>query len=163
MLDLFQPLRNIFLGTKKKEDSKYNPPEGEYLPELGDVDYEQPSYEPPSYEPPDVDYEKINEEWFPKSNRYAPPEKVVELESNPRPEEEVSDWFSIEKPDESDVIEEEKTMHQKMYEMATARYNPFSLGGSENCDSDISCEVQKHSPWPGGSENFQGGSERIQK
>ena len=146
MLDLFQPLRNIFLGTKKKEDSKYDPPEGEYLPELGDVDYEE-----------------INEEWFPKSNRYAPPEKVVELESNPRPEEEIADWFSIEKPDESDVIEEEKTMHQKMYEMATARYNPFSLGGSENCDSDISCEVQKHSPWPGGSENFQGGSERIQK
>ncbi len=42
--------------------------------------------------------------------------------------------------------EEEKTIHQKMYEIATARYNPFSLGGSENCDSDISCNI-------GGSEN----------
>ena len=91
-----------------------------------------------------------------KTNKYAPPERAAELEQEPpRAEEEVADWFSIEKPDESDVIEEEKTMHQKMYEMATARYNPFSLGGSENCDSDISCEVQKHSPWPGGSENFQ--------
>ena len=46
-------------------------------------------------------------------------------------------------------------MHQKMYEIATARYNPFSLGGSENCDSDIDCNIQKHSPWPGGSEKFQ--------
>ena len=46
-------------------------------------------------------------------------------------------------------------MHEKMYKIATARYNPFSLGGSENCDSDIDCNIQKHSPWPGGSENFQ--------
>ena len=23
-------------------------------------------------------------------------------------------------------------MHQKMYEMATAKYNPFAIGGSEN-------------------------------
>ena len=35
----------------------------------------------------------------------------------------------------------EKTIHQKMYEIATARYNPFSLGGSENCDSDITCNL----------------------
>ena len=42
-----------------------------------------------------------------------------------------TDWF-IEKPDESDEIEEEKTIHQKMYEMATAKYNPFAIGGSEN-------------------------------
>ncbi len=43
------------------------------------------------------------------------------------------DWFNdkVEKPDESDEIEEEKTMHQKMYEIATAKYNPFSIGGSE--------------------------------
>ena len=53
---------------------------------------------------------------------------------------------SVENPDFSDEIEEEKTMHQKMYEIATARYNPFSLGGSENCDSDIDCNI-------GGSEN----------
>ena len=88
------------------------------------------------------------------SNKYAPSEKMAELESNPRPEEEIADWF-MENPDESDEIEEEKTMHEKMYEIATARYNPFSLGGSENCDSDIDCNIQKHSPWPGGSENFQ--------
>ena len=91
----------------------------------------------------------ISEEWFEEprknplddmpiangTNRYAPPEKMAELESNPRPEEEIADWFNenkkIEKPDESDEIEEEKTMHQKLYEIATAKYNPFSIGGSE--------------------------------
>ena len=67
----------------------------------------------------------------PNDNRYAPPEKMAELEKNPRPEEEVADWFA-ENPDESDEIEKEKTMHQKMYEMATATYNPFAIGGSEN-------------------------------
>ena len=89
------------------------------------------------------------------SNRYAPPGRFEELEAelvkkntiiveeNPRPEEEMAEWFSDKKenPDESDTIEEEKTMHQKMYEIATARYNPFSLGGSENCDSDVSCNI----------------------
>ncbi len=59
----------------------------------------------------------------------------------PRPEEEIADDWFTDKPKE-----EEKTIHQKMYEIATARYNPFSLGGSENCDSDISCNI-------GGSEN----------
>ena len=39
-------------------------------------------------------------------------------------------WF-VEKPDESDEIEQEKTIHQKMYEIATSKYNPFSIGGSE--------------------------------
>ena len=66
----------------------------------------------------------------------------------PRPEEQIADDWFMEKPDESDQIEEEKTMHQKMYEIATARYNPFAIGGSENCDSDISCNI-------GGSENIQ--------
>tara|TARA_B100000029_G_scaffold422897_1_gene429819 strand:- start:67 stop:405 length:339 start_codon:yes stop_codon:yes gene_type:complete len=41
-----------------------------------------------------------------------------------------------EPPDEEP---EEVTMHEKMYRMATARYNPFSIGGSENCHSDIDC------------------------
>ena len=90
---------------------------------------ESPSWEdtaPSEYEPP-------------YDNKYAPPEKMAELESNPRPEEEVADWF-MEKPDESDEIEKEKTMHEKMYEIATSKYNPFSVGGSDN---------------------FQGGSENL--
>ena len=102
--------------------------------------------------------EDIKDEWFNTphphdsmpiangTNRYAPPEKMAELESNPRPEEEIADWF-----DESDQIEYEKkyasrhestpdfeksaeetvTMHEKMYRIATAKYNPFAIGGSE--------------------------------
>ena len=95
---------------------------------------EPPSWEdtaPSEYEPP-ID------------NRWAPPEKRAELnaEINPRPEEEIADWF-IEKPDESDEIEEEKkTIHQKMYEIATARYNPFAGGGSEQLGGGAE-EVQK--------------------
>ena len=77
----------------------------------------------------------------PVDNRWAPPEKRAELDAeiNPRPEEEIADWF-VEKPDESDEIEKEKTIHEKMYQVATARYNPFSIGGSDN---------------------FQGGSENL--
>ena len=79
-------------------------------------------------------------------NKYAPPEKMKDLDLNPRPEEEIADWF-----DESDHIEHEKkyasrhesspdfeksaeeivTIHEKMYRMARAKYNPFSIGGSE--------------------------------
>ena len=108
----------------------------------------------------------IKDEWFTAphphdsmpiangSNRYAPPEKLAELEEevktmaekNPRPEEEMADWFKVEKPDESDQIEEEKkTIHEKMYNIATAKYNPFSVGGSEN--------IHDFDP-QGGSENL---------
>ena len=88
-------------------------------------------------------------------------EKMDKVEENPRPEEEIADdWFNDHympelgerpswedtAPSEYEPPEEEITMHEKMYRMATARYNPFGLGGSENCDSDISC---------GGSENVQ--------
>ena len=110
----------------------------------------------------------ISDEWFQKphphdsmpiangSNRYGSPEKIAELESyskqvkeesNPRPEEDMADWFKVEKPDESDEIEQEKTVHEKMYEIATAKYNPFSVGGSENIHDFDS---------PGGSEKIQG-------
>ena len=84
-------------------------------------------------------------------------------EENPRPEEEIADdWFpSVGEylpengspswedtaPSEYEPPDEDITMHEKMYRMATARYNPFSLGGSENCDSDVSCNNL------GGSEN----------
>tara|TARA_B100001250_G_scaffold66563_1_gene53085 strand:+ start:56 stop:367 length:312 start_codon:yes stop_codon:yes gene_type:complete len=83
------------------------------------------------------------------TNRYAPPEKMIELEGNPRPEEEIAnDWFdatlsSVEPQDESDDIEATKTIHQKMYEIATSKYNPFSVGGSESIH------------------DFQGGSENV--
>ena len=147
-------VKNVFVGSHRGDDFKYDPPEGEYLPEL--------DLAPSSYEPPD------DTEWFKNpldkmpiangDNKYAPPERRAELESelNPRPEEEIADWFSDKKehPDESDMIEEEKTIHQKMYEIATARNNPFHVGGSENTQSEVDY-IKKHSPWEGGSENFQ--------
>ncbi len=64
-------------------------------------------------------------------------------------------------PDHEKGAEEVVTMHEKMYRMATARYNPFSIGGSENCHADIDCPTGI-----GGSENafkFQGGSEQAHK
>ncbi len=67
------------------------------------------------------------------NNKYHPDDDYAPSEYEPPYED--SDWF-IEKPDK---IEEEKTIHQKMYEIAT----------------------EKHNPWTGGSENFQGGSEKI--
>tara|TARA_X000000368_G_C22683644_1_gene559383 strand:+ start:329 stop:604 length:276 start_codon:yes stop_codon:yes gene_type:complete len=42
---------------------------------------------------------------------------------------------------------EEKDLHQKMYEIATSKYNPFSVGGSENIHDFDST---------GGSEKIQG-------
>ena len=68
-------------------------------------------------------------------------------EEPPRPEEEVADNIS---------------MHEKMYRMATARYNPFHVGGSENAQSEVDY-IKKHSPWPGVSERFQGGSENASR
>ena len=50
------------------------------------------------------------------------------------------------KPPINKKEEKEKTIHEKMYKIATSRYNPFSVGGSENCNSDISCNI-------GGSES----------
>ena len=41
--------------------------------------------------------------------------------------------------------EEIADIHQKMYEIATSKYNPFSIGGSESIH------------------DFEGGSERCQK
>ena len=84
--------------------------------------------------------------------------------TNPRPEEEIADNYASRHkstPDHEKGAEEVVTMHEKMYRMATARYNPFSIGGSENCHSDIDCPTGI-----GGSENafkFQGGSEQPQK
>jgi len=71
------------------------------------------------------------------SNKYASPERIKEIESiiesNPRPEEQMVDWFNV---DEEDGLDYEgpvdQTIHQKMYDIATSKYNPFSVGGSES-------------------------------
>ena len=78
------------------------------------------------------------------NNRYAPPEKMLELESsNPRPEEDIADdWFDA---TPCSVEPQEETPHHIAYEIATAKYNPFSVGGSESIH------------------DFQGGSENASK
>ena len=74
-------------------------------------------------------------------------EKTDKPEENPRPEEEIADdWFpSVGEylpengspswedtaPSEYEPPDEDITMHEKMYRMARAKYNPFSIGGSE--------------------------------
>ena len=72
------------------------------------------------------------DEWFDPDYKYNPLDSMPiatdkEWDENPRPEEEIADdWFS-DKPKEKD-----KTIHQSMYEIATAKYNPFAVGGSES-------------------------------
>tara|TARA_R100001082_G_scaffold46421_1_gene24754 strand:- start:117 stop:533 length:417 start_codon:yes stop_codon:yes gene_type:complete len=118
---LSRSIRNVFVGSHKGDDIK------------------DEWFVPPQPHNPLDDMPIAN-----GSNRYAPPEKLAELElevkamkeaeRNPRPEEDAAEWFSekVDKIDESDSIEEEKSIHQEMYEIATAKYNPFAVGGSEN-------------------------------
>ena len=100
------------------------------------------------------------DEWFPDVGEYLPENGTPPnpLDSMPvaryhdwedtapseyEPPMEEDDWF-IDKPKK-----EEKTIHEKMYEIAPSRYNPFSVGGSENCDSDIQCNIggsEQHIP-----------------
>ena len=107
------------LGVDPEEWFEDGPSVGEYLPDNPPPDWEDTA--PCEYEPPD----------------YANP-----LDSMPLATYKEDDWFT-DKPEEK-----EETMHEKMYKIATSRYNPFSVGGSENCDSDISCNI-------GGSEQIQ--------
>ena len=80
------------------------------------------------------------------NNKYAPPEKLAEIESmqsiesNPRPEEEIADDWFVETPE----IKEE-TPHHIAYDIATSKYNPFAVGGSESI------------------RDFQGGSENASR
>ena len=83
-------------------------------------DYAPSSYEPP-YENPLDSMPLAN-----GSNKYHPDPNYNP--EPPRPEEEVAEWFQDKK---STPTKEEKTIHEKMYEIATAKYNPFAIGGSE--------------------------------
>jgi len=56
------------------------------------------------------------DEWFDPNYKY-----------NPDPDEEMDLAPSSVEPQD-----EEETIHEKMYKIATSKYNPFSVGGSEN-------------------------------
>ena len=69
----------------------------------------------------------------PPYERKDPPPELMEIPTsvkNPKPEKKI------------EVVE---TMHHKMYAVATAKYNPFAVGGSESIS------------------DFQGGSENASK
>ena len=56
------------------------------------------------------------------------------FDDNPRPEEEIADNYASRHeytPDYEKSAEEVVTMHEKAYRIATAKYNPFAVGGSE--------------------------------
>ena len=90
---------------------------------------------------PEIPYD----EWFHKPH----PHDVMPIAKdydNPRPEEEIADAYSSRHestPEFEKGAEEVVTMHEKMYRIATAKYNPFAVGGSESIH------------------DFQGGSENV--
>ena len=125
------------------EKDEWFPDVGEYLPENGippnpldsmpianGSNKYHPNGEPPDWEdtaPSEYEPPMTDSDWFinkPKDN-YSSRHKST--------------------PDHEKAAEEVVTMHEKMYRIATAKYNPFAVGGSETL---------------GGSERFQGGSEQ---
>ena len=52
--------------------------------------------------------------WFDPTYKYDPDEEMDLAPSSVEPQ------------------DEEETIHEKMYRIATDKYNPFSIGGSEN-------------------------------
>ena len=82
-----------------------------------------------------------HDEWFEKPHPHDSMPIATDYD-NPRPEEEIADAYASRhesSPDFEKEAEEVVTMHEKMYRMATARYNPFHVGASENYQADIDC------------------------
>ena len=94
------------------------------------------------------------DEWFDPDYKYEPhPYDNWPMATDKTPVERLDD--DMRKEYENRRPEEEAAdLHEKMYEIATARNNPFHVGGSENAQSEIDY-INKHSPWKGGgSENW---------
>ncbi len=71
----------------------------------------------------------VKDDWFDN-----PLDSMPIATDNPRPEEEIADAYASRHestPDFEKEAEEVVTMHEKMYRMARAKYNPFAIGGSE--------------------------------
>ena len=80
---------------------------------------------------PEIPYD----EWFNDKPHPHDSMPVAKDYDNPRPEEEIADNYSSRHestPDFEKSAEEIVTMHEKMYRIATAKYNPFAIGGSES-------------------------------
>ena len=59
------------------------------------------------------------DEWFDPNYKYNPDEDMDLAPSSVEPQD-----------------EEEENMHEKMYKIATAKYNPFAVGGSESINDN---------------------------
>ena len=91
---------------------------------------------------PEIPYD----EWFQDKPHPHDVMPIAQDYDNPRPEEEIADAYSSRHestPEFEKDAEEVVTMHEKMYRIATAKYNPFAIGGSESIH------------------DFQGGSENV--
>ena len=76
-----------------------------------------------------------HDEWFEDKPHPHDSMPIATDYDNPRPEEEIADAYQSRHeytPDFEKEAEEVVTMHEKMYRMARAKYNPFSIGGSES-------------------------------
>tara|TARA_B100000902_G_scaffold112283_1_gene113490 strand:+ start:694 stop:996 length:303 start_codon:yes stop_codon:yes gene_type:complete len=81
------------------------------------------------------------DEWFDKpdpnriTDEYAPcdveHDVPAELRETPTSMDTYASRFAT-TPDHEKTAEEVVTMHEKMYRIATAKYNPFAIGGTEN-------------------------------
>ena len=59
------------------------------------------------------------DEWFDPNYKYDPDEEMDLAPSSVEPQDEV-----------------EENVHEKMYNIATAKYNPFAVGGSESINDN---------------------------
>ncbi len=95
------------MGINPNEWFEDGPSEGEYLPD----------------NPNPLDSMPIarHHDWEDTApSEYEPPDEYVPSEFADL------DWFR------TDPKPKEETMHEKMYKIATAKYNPFAVGGSES-------------------------------
>ena len=77
---------------------------------------------------PEIHYD----EWFHDKKEYENPLDSMPIATDKTPVERLHD-----------DIRKEESMHEKMYQIATSKYNPFAVGGSESIH------------------DFDGGSEQI--
>ena len=94
---------------------------------------------------PEIPYDEWFEDKKPHPHDSMP---IAKDYDNPRPEEEIADVYASRHestPDFEKSAEEIVTMHEKAYRLATAKYNPFAVGGTESIH------------------DFEGGSENVQK
>ena len=123
-------IKNVFVGSHRGEDFKLEP-----LPKKSNNKLNDLGVDP--------------NEWF--DDRPHNPLDDMPIATNDRFDmygsSDADDAYNPPRPEEeiAEDIAEDITIHEKMYRMATAKYNPFAVGGSESIH------------------DFEGGSENVQK